>query len=515
MLYQCLEVVGCYLLAARGSCIDVINICDFSVQSTWTLPHVGTQQDEHNSEKRGSKQLPELPPIEVNSTCSPPIKKRKILASENSGEDLTSKKSEVVESNKQTDHPSKEIPAISSLAATKNGKFVVAVTGEDKSIRVLGVVHDNQVCKLIEQSIRRMPKRPCAIVITNDDETIVCADKFGDVYSIPLLHSTPITDNTFSKPSEKIAKPFVPAANEFTIHSQRNRKTLESQKKQTNQPSQKPELNFEHKLLLGHVSMLTDIKLAFLSGRNYIITSDRDEHIRISRGIPQTHVIENFCLGHSEFVSRLCIPHTKPSILVSGGGDDDLYVWDWNFGTLLSKINLIEHVTMVKKRLNLVPNDDTLTPRMKLAVSGIQHTCAVTDHEYVDLIVVTCESVPAFFTFILSPENVLQYVETVYTSGNVLDMCFISNSKDSGKELAVSVDNYRKPGSSSEPRNSVSLDSAAINRFELRGKTFYNQTIDIKMPAGASVETSYCMRSCLLNLLYNIENLRKRDDFSE
>lgn len=56
---------------------------------------------------------------------------------------------------------------------------------------------------------------------------------------------------------------------------------------------------FEHKLLLGHVSMLTDIALVVLNGRNYIITADRDEHIRISRGIPQSHIIEGFCLGLS------------------------------------------------------------------------------------------------------------------------------------------------------------------------------------------------------------------------
>ena len=90
---------------------------------------------------------------------------------------------------------------------------------------------------------------------------------------------------------------------------------------------------FKHELLLGHVSMLTDIASATVGSRSYIVTADRDEHIRVSRGIPQAHIIEGFCQGHEEFVSRLCF--TKSRHLVSGGGDAYLYVWDWLFYRLL------------------------------------------------------------------------------------------------------------------------------------------------------------------------------------
>lgn len=36
---------------------------------------------------------------------------------------------------------------------------------------------------------RVMPKRPCALALTDDDSTIIAADKFGDIYSLPLLFS--------------------------------------------------------------------------------------------------------------------------------------------------------------------------------------------------------------------------------------------------------------------------------------------------------------------------------------
>src|SRR4051794_33289903 len=113
-----------------------------------------------------------------------------------------------------------------------------------------------------------MPKRPCAIAVTDDDCTIIAADKFGDVYSLPILVSDSgnqdIAEPFAQKSNSSTSKPFVPAANDLTVHSQRNLKALENQKRQTNKPSEKSEPSFEHKLLLGHVSMLTDLALVTL-----------------------------------------------------------------------------------------------------------------------------------------------------------------------------------------------------------------------------------------------------------
>ncbi len=155
-----------------------------------------------------------------------------------------------------------------------------------------------------------MSRRPCSVALTSDDSTILCADKFGDVYALPLLPS-PTDDqsgNTATERPEPKEKDYTPAATTLTVHSGRNRKTLEEQLKQKAKavPKSKEPMKFKHELILGHVSMLTDIVYANVDSRSYIITSDRDEHIRISRSQPQAHIIEGFCFGHEAFVSRLC-----------------------------------------------------------------------------------------------------------------------------------------------------------------------------------------------------------------
>ena len=232
-----------------------------------------------------------------------------------------------------------------------------------------------------------MPKRPCSLAVTDNDSTIICADKFGDVYSLPLLPSD-CQPTKLVLATQNSAKSFTPAANEFTIHSQRNLKALENQRRQTNKAPEKSEPSFEHEVLLGHVSMLTDLALVSLGSRNYIITADRDEHIRVSRGIPQTHVIEGFCLGQTEFISRIAVPTDRPQILVSGGGDDDLFVWEWESGTLASRTALKKHVAAVLgKGAESMATEDTL----KIAVSGIYFTKQDIGVATEDLCVVTCE----------------------------------------------------------------------------------------------------------------------------
>lgn len=199
-----------------------------------------------------------------------------------------------------------------------------------------------------------MPKRPCAIILTPDDSTILCADKFGDVYSLPLMgqayksesvYGIDANDTSGTSNYKQKQKPFAPSATSLTVHTKRNRDALRQQQKTKNLKVEKASLNFDHKLLLGHVSLLTDVKCITLASplqkhRNYILTSDRDEHIRLSRGIPQSHIIEGYCLGHTEFITKLCVPSAYPHLLISGGGDDYLILWDWPARRILQQLDL-------------------------------------------------------------------------------------------------------------------------------------------------------------------------------
>lgn len=204
-----------------------------------------------------------------------------------------------------------------------------------------------------------MPKRPSAVRITADLQ-IFCADKFGDVYALPLIPE----DGVVSAAARRQPKaPYQTSANELTVHSKRNLMALQAQKKQEERSRLKAEAEkdgkpeeptFELTMLLGHVSMLTALLVAEYNGKNYIITGDRDEHIRVSRSTPQAHIIETFCLGHKEFIGDLVIPDSRKDVLISGGGDPDLFVWDWLAGNIMTKTSVLEIAQKIKPEVSNV-----------------------------------------------------------------------------------------------------------------------------------------------------------------
>jgi tRNA (guanine-N(7)-)-methyltransferase subunit TRM82 len=70
-------------------------------------------------------------------------------------------------------------------------------------------------------------------------------------------------------------------------------------------------------LLMGHLSMLTDIK--FTSDEKCLITSDRDEKIRISF-YPNAYNVQSYLLGHKEFVTQIHLIDDRNLVSVSGVG---------------------------------------------------------------------------------------------------------------------------------------------------------------------------------------------------
>ena len=102
-----------------------------------------------------------------------------------------------------------------------------------------------------------------------------------------------------------------------------------------------PSKTVEADLLLGHVSLITT-HLLIPDGR-HIITADRDEHIRISR-FPQSYVIERFLFGSEAFVSALHIPPSRPDLLICGGGEGVLRIWDWQKGEQVGVVDIREAI---------------------------------------------------------------------------------------------------------------------------------------------------------------------------
>lgn len=263
-----------------------------------------------------------------------------------------------------------------------------------------------------------MPKRPSALVLTPDDSTILCADKFGDVYSLPLVGQTyepEAVNGTDANGTNGISdhkqkqKRFAPSATSLTVHTKRNRDALRQQQKFNKSKAEKKSLYSHHKLLLGHVSLLTDVACVTLpsllhKSRNYILTSDRDEHIRVSRGIPHAHIIEGYCLGHTDFITKLCVPPVYPHLLISGGGDDYLILWDWPAGRMLQQLDLKSLVGTVRNThleagisfngsAEIKDTETEVDSSLKVCVSNIQ---ALETHEKPSgdprvEIIVTCE----------------------------------------------------------------------------------------------------------------------------
>lgn len=394
----------------------------------------------------------------------------------------------------------------SCLTLTNDNKHLVAVTAEDKAIRVFEL---DQEFNLKQLSKRCMSKRPCSITLTADDSTILCADKFGDVYALPLIPPPNDGQEATPAPEEQKEETYVPAASVLTVHSGRNRKVLEEQMKQKAKGVKKVKEtpSFKHELLLGHVSMLTSIAYTTMEGRQYIITGDRDEHIRISRGPPQAHIIEGFCHGHEAFVNSLCL--TKSGQLVSGGGDPYLFVWDWLQGQLKQQLNIREAVYQFLKSqpdlASTLPEDEN---NFRIAVTGIWSVPA--SQSNTDEILVTCENVPALFGFSLG--GFASATQTIPLKGNALDVTIVKQSPGASTAV-VSVDSLHIRGSTTETRKDEVFPRLQFFSYQQSGQWQEDEAGEQKFQwfsrdAGRGEQSSD--EKAIRDILYGAENLRKR-----
>eukprot|EP01133_Synstelium_polycarpum_P014485 gene14485-17089_t len=139
-------------------------------------------------------------------------------------------------------------------------------------------------------------KKIKSTAITKDQDALVLSDKNGDIY---IYYFNQVESTVEKKPEEK---------------------------------------GEEANLLLGHYSSITDTIFSQCFG--YIMTSDRDEKIRVSK-FPNAFDVETFCLGHTQFVSKMMILNGRPELLVSGAGDGSIKLWNWKLGKLIQTIDLM------------------------------------------------------------------------------------------------------------------------------------------------------------------------------
>lgn len=183
------------------------------------------------------------------------------------------------------------------------GNYVVAITDSNKSIIVFEIVDLPNCLQIVKR--QPFPKRPCSISMADHGETIIVADKFGDVYKISLK-GEPVPEKSLSP-------------------------------------------------ILGHVSMLTNVMITEIDGKQFLLTSDRDEHLKVSH-YPQTYVVSHWLFGHDQFISTFEVLEFNKQLIISGGGDDFIYLWNWYTNQQLSSLNIWQWVESYLTEFHLPPS---------------------------------------------------------------------------------------------------------------------------------------------------------------
>ncbi|KAI7849575.1 WD40-repeat-containing domain protein [Circinella umbellata] len=227
-------------------------------------------------------------------------------------------------------------------------------TGDDKKINVYDT--SNWSLKLS----RVAHKRVNSFQFNNDSTEIVIADKFGDVYAHP----------------------------------------------NKNQEDQKEAEKLEP--IVGHVSMVTDMTLS--KDEKFIVTSDRDEHIRVSR-YPNGYNIENFCLGHSDVVTYIQVFPWDESLLISAGGDNTIRVWEFLKGKEVQSLNIKEYIQPYMAKATDANSEEPMV--RKLAIDPTKK-----------LIAIVFAKTNAIVLLEWTSDNKLVYKSTLETGSSVLDACF-------------------------------------------------------------------------------------------
>ncbi|KAI9796868.1 MAG: tRNA (guanine-N(7)-)-methyltransferase non-catalytic subunit trm82 [Piccolia ochrophora] len=556
------------LLAAAGSHLYVLNSTNGKILSSWSTER-GSAKLSQGTSILESEPFDGGTSSKVASTNQaetenlPPDKKRKLSITTTDVERTPAVDSGLRADPRSTASEVRKIySAIVQLAITKDKKSIVIASDHDKCIRVLALDGSHELQLLSE---RHMPKRPCAVVISHDDTVILSADKFGDVYALPLF-SLPQGEGRVS-PSLNHTGPtsalrqLGPTANERTVHTLRNQQALKNQLMTVDRRPERERLRFEHQLIIGHVSLLTDLAIAppfpkGASSGSYIITADRDEHIRVSRGISQAHIIESYCFGHTQFVSKICLLSWDSDLLVSGGGEDTIFLWKWVSGNVVQRFDLrsalrvhfekrdstaasasplLEAIAAESIRAIDESNEGaveasqstdrpTPSPQEKgnsqspIAVSGLWDVGLISDAQdgiyRRGQVAVAVEGIPALIMLSVTSNGHIGLTQTLTLRGNPLDVAILAEET----LIIVSIDNVHKPGSTCDLRAASVSDEVRLQVFAMTRsghaivweERTEQTALAKKVNEGGGIDLPDPDIPQLKELLYSAEKLRKR-----
>lgn len=134
--YQCIQKCGNVLVAARGPNIDAFNIKSGTLVSTWHCP---TSQDPSSTSLKNNYVTVKSSKDGIDLDLASPEAKRRRLSNSAAENGSSQEDCEGESKIEQPTSASRQLsgPTVINMIATSNEEYLVAVTGEDKSIRVL------------------------------------------------------------------------------------------------------------------------------------------------------------------------------------------------------------------------------------------------------------------------------------------------------------------------------------------------------------------------------------------
>ncbi len=296
--------------------------------------------NDHESTDRIIMLLPNAPPNSSNIHESEESSKRK-EESDNLNKGLSAAMIEQKEMN--------TIQAVTCQSIEDGRRLLFAVSRYDKSLAIYSILadeirttqEDNQTFQATEEGVLRV--KPTIMHKTNKRS---CSLSFA---SIP-------SEDRNKKPALVIVAGDLNG--DATAYTAENYEENEIEKGKKSL----------RRVLLGHTaSVLTSVEIVADSGGSKILTSDRDEKVRVS-SFPQTFHVEGYLLGHSSYVSDIKIIRNNlmGSKCITCSGDGTVRLFDFK----ICEQNAVVHVPVQNHSKTTEMDDKDLPSPVRLAINN-------------------------------------------------------------------------------------------------------------------------------------------------